>query len=449
MYDNTFRYIFIRKKSKEVKNNPALKRQSIYIDQSYRKYTLLVLTLSTVWSLLLGLPPLFGWSSIDMEQERLACWLSPSGHYGIFYPIYFITGTVLVPMLVIMFVYSVHKRTVCDMTVKLQKNRHRSSVVKLAMRVTKASTVSVPRKSISSLSSVIIKDTQNFIRHPLTQEIHRECHLLRQLMIWGSVGIFTSLPYIVTFLTGSFLTLPPESTIVASMLFMCSPITTPLLITTLHDTVRKEMKKFLTDSLCFIADDVVPTAVVAPTAYRSGSKDGRESILSRRKSVTSQGEESIKLPERKRSQTSTHGGVHNSPQYGRAALTPIIERPSTSIFDPSPLPSLAGMSGDVTASPVAGRKEGMVVPPRRELLGKEVYEESSTGHGDMGGSGGGGGVKGRGGDRDMGGIRGEPPLTSTTGMERPPSCMEETQSTGGLRTHPRSVDSDDDMPQIT
>lgn len=160
-----------------------MSRKSHHFERRYRRYGLVAIFLIILCSMVWCTPPLYGFSSFQMDDDNLSCLLSWDGSLALNlgYQAYFFTGTVIIPAVVTLICLIKYNKRVEIIELRLRHNRRSSSVVRLAMMVSRAHRTSLTlnasnRRSISSISSVVLRDTHIYLRESLSDDLrHEQC----------------------------------------------------------------------------------------------------------------------------------------------------------------------------------------------------------------------------------------------------------------------------------
>ncbi|ELU13478.1 hypothetical protein CAPTEDRAFT_216204 [Capitella teleta] len=244
------RSIFAKEQCRSVGKKAELSRKSDHIDKKHRRYGLLMVLGVLVLSLLWCLPPLFGFSSFKLDNDRLTCLIAWDGHQlvNISYRIYYHTGALVLPAIIIVVCFVKYNRRVKIIELRLRHNRRSSSVVRLAMMVSRAPRTSLTlnpstRRSVSSISSVVLRDTHIYLRESLSDDLRREERATYGMFALTSLSLALWLPVHVA----SFLATVFSSSLHRDLCMVCH--LTPQLIAVITPTLIISFNKPCQDSL--------------------------------------------------------------------------------------------------------------------------------------------------------------------------------------------------------
>ena len=188
---------------KKIDREVAKRRASIaklgdVIDQKYRKFSVLISLSTWLVALLWVIPPVFGWSAFEIHISSLTCSIgwTQSESSNISYAVYLMVGSIITPFVVKTTLHVLLYQQTDDVVEEMQKTRRHNSVVRLARRVSRASRHSISaRQSISSMSSVILRDLNNYLNQPVSSTMRQDKKIAKVMAVLGLVSILCWMPY--------------------------------------------------------------------------------------------------------------------------------------------------------------------------------------------------------------------------------------------------------------
>ena len=173
--------MFITQQHREIGKRLDVGRKSLYLQRKYQRHSLLGLLLICACAAVFCTPPLFGFSAYELDVEGPTC--LPAWHgdrtTNLTYQVYHLVGTLLIPTVATLLCLRKFNHRVEVIGQRLRNNRRSSSVVRLAMLVSRAHRTSLTlsattRRSMSTISTTVLRDTHLYVRESLSEDLRLE-----------------------------------------------------------------------------------------------------------------------------------------------------------------------------------------------------------------------------------------------------------------------------------